>query len=147
MGRMRAGGAAVVSMLVFTLVACGGDGEGGSSKSDWQEKHGDLVAAFARDLDATATTINQGERTATLNACTQLADDAKEMRDDAFPVPNKQVERPLRQSVDLALMASDNCLKGGRDPDGARQVEEAMRQLKDARAAFQEAQAAISSWQ
>lgn len=141
------GSGAVVSMLALTLVACGGDSdEGGSSKREWEAEHRDLITAFGRDLDATTMTLNQGEKTATLNACTQLADDAKEMRDEVFPVSNKQVERPLRQSVDLALMASDNCLKGGRHPDGAHQVEEAMRQVADARRAFQEAEGAISDW-
>ncbi|MCA1692353.1 MAG: hypothetical protein LC733_09190 [Actinobacteria bacterium] len=147
MGGLKASRTVVGSMLALTLVACGGDGdESGSSKREWQAEHRDLVAAFGRDLDATTMTLNQGEKTATLSACTQLADDAKEMRDEVFPVSNKQVERPLRQSVDLALMASDNCLKGGRDPGGARQVEEAMRQVADARRAFQEAEGAISDW-
>jgi hypothetical protein len=151
MRRMWTGAARMTMVLAIAigLAACGGDDDGGgaATKAEWEEEHGDLVAAFSRDLDATNNTINQGEKTATLNACTQLRDDAQEMRSEVFPVPNDAVNGPLRRSVDLAIEAADNCLQGGRSADGARQVESAMAQLNDARSAFNEARAAIDAWQ
>lgn len=143
-----AAGLAMVVVIATGLGACGGDdGGGAASKAEWEDEHGELVAAFSRDLDATNNTINQGEKTATLNACTQLSDDAKEMRSEVFPVPNEAVNTALRRAVDLAIQASENCLQGGRSAEGARQVEAAMRELNDARAAFAEAETAIDAWQ
>jgi hypothetical protein len=151
MRRVWTGAAGLTMVLVMAvgLGACGGDDDGGgaANKAEWEQEHGDLVAAFSRDLDATNNTINQGERTATINACTQLRDDAQEMKDEVFPVPNQAVDGPLRRSVDLAIQAADNCIQGGRSAEGARQVEAAMREINDARAAFDEAQTAIDAWE
>ena len=143
------GRALVATMAVVAIAACGGDGEddgAATSKQDWERKHGALLAAFGRDLDAANTTISQGEKQATISTCTQLSDDAKEMRNEVFPVPNPQVNRPLREAVDRAIDASENCIRGGRNPEGAHDVEVAMDQLKAARTSFAEAQAAIAAW-
>jgi hypothetical protein len=140
----------VAALIVAALAGCGGDDGGGTqSKSAWQREHGDLFAAFEKDLDAAGDTINRGERQATISACTQLGDDAKEMREEVFPVPNPAVDGPLRASVDLAVRAADNCVQGGRTSaeHGARQVEAAMRELTDARQRLLEAKAAMDAWQ
>ena len=127
--------------------ACGGKDDA-TTKAGWQKKNGDLVAAYEKDLDAAGDTINRGEKQATLSACTQLSEDAKEMRNEVFPVPNSGVDGPLRASVDLAVKGADDCLQGGRNTAeaGARQVEAAMKELTDARQKFLEAKAAIEAW-
>lgn len=135
--------------LAATLVGCGGDDEGVKTKAGWQKENGDLFAAFEKDLDAAGDTINRGEKQATISACTQLSDDAKEMRSDVFPVPNAAVDTALRQSVNLAVTGADNCIRGGRDTSdaGARQVEAAMKELTDARQKFLEAKVAMEAWE
>ena len=134
-------------LLLGTLVACGGD-DGTDTKAGWQKEHGDLVIAYEKDLDAAGDTINRGEKQATISACTQLSDDAKEMREEVFPVPNPAVDGLLRQSVDLAVTGADNCIQGGRTTEehGARRVEAAMDELTDAHQKFLEAKAAIEVW-
>ncbi len=137
------------AVLAAAMVACGGGGGGENSKAAWQRKHGDLVTAFEKDLDAAGNTINRGEKQATISACTQLSDDAKEMKDEDFPVPNPAVDGPLRQTVDIALTAADNCIQGGRTTEehGARRVEAAMKELTEARQKFLQAKAAIEAWE
>ena len=134
--------------LAAALVACGGDDGSVETKDAWQDKHGDLVAAYEKDLDAAGDTINRGEKQATISACTQLSDDAKEMKDEVFPVPNPAVDGPLRQSVDISITGANNCIQGGRSSaeHGARQVEAAMKELTDARNKYLEAKAALEAW-
>ncbi|MDQ3980272.1 MAG: hypothetical protein M3314_12080 [Actinomycetota bacterium] len=136
-------------VLAAILVSCGEDGDSAQSKDAWQEEHADLIAAYEKDLDAAGDTINRGEKQATISACTQLSDDAKEIKDEALPVPNPAVDGPLRQSVDIALTAADNCIQGGRTTEehGARRVEAAMKELTDAHRKFLEAKAAIEAWE
>ena len=135
--------------LAVTMAACGDDGASGQTKDAWQKEHADLVAAYEKDLDAAGDTINRGEKQATLSACTQLSDDAKEMKDEVFPVPNPAVDGPLRQSVDIAITAANNCIQGGRSSaeHGARQVESAMKELTDARQKYLESKAALEAWE
>jgi hypothetical protein len=135
--------------LAASLAGCGGDGDSAQSKDAWQEEHAALIAAFEKDLDAAGDTINRGEKQATISACTQLSDDAKEMKDEVFPVPNPAVDGPLRQSVDIALTGADNCIQGGRTTEehGARRVEAAMKEITDARQKFLEAKVAIEAWE
>ena len=67
--RTLVGKAAVLATAaVIGLAACGG-GDGGSSdtKEGWQDEHGELFEAYSRDLSAAGNTINQGERTLTIN--------------------------------------------------------------------------------
>ena len=141
--------AAIVGVVVAgaALFACGGDDdEALTTRSGWQSKHGDLVAAFEKDLDAANDTISKGEKQATISACTQLSEDAKEMRSEVFPVANPAVDVPLRKAVDLAVQGADNCIQGGRSAAGADQVEAAQRELADAFNAFRDAKAAIDTW-
>lgn len=142
----RFGHAALAAMAAVTLAACGGDGGSEDTKEGWQDEHGSLVAAFSRDLTDALNVINQGERTTTLNTCTQVQDDAREVRDSALPVPNAAVDTALRRSVEAGLRAAENCLRGGRETN-ADAVEEAQRQFAEARQAMDEAESAINVWE
>lgn len=146
MGGMRAVLAGVLLLFVAAGVACGGNGEQANTKEGWEKEHGDLYAAFRRDLDAAGDAVNQGEKTATLGACTQLAEDARELRSDALPVPNPAVDGPLRRAVDLAITAAQHCIAGARAAEGARDVEAAQRELPRARQALAEVDAALTAW-
>ena len=134
--------------MAVTLAACGG-GDDASSKDRWWKKHGDLVGAYEKDLDAAGEAIGRGEKQATVSACTQLSDDAREMKDEVFPVPNPAMDAPLRASVDVALTGAGNCIQGGRSSaeHGARQVETAMKELRDARQKYLEAKEVFEAWQ
>lgn len=145
----RAGSAAVLAMAAALLVlaACGGgDGGGGAdTKEGWQDKNGDLVDAYSRDLSVALNTINQGERTATISTCNQIIDDAKEVRSQALPVPEAAVNTPLTKAVDTGIKAAESCLTGARNTS-ARDVESAQRDFAEARKAMDEAEAAIKAW-
>ncbi|MEW6152551.1 MAG: hypothetical protein AB1673_00980 [Actinomycetota bacterium] len=129
------------------LVGCGdGGGEGAATnKAEWEAQHGELVAAYSRDLTAVLNTINQGERTTTMATCNQVIDDANEVKEKALPVPNAAVDTALRKAVDIGLSAADNCLKGARNTE-AHAVEVAQREFAEAREAMDEAEAAIEAW-
>ena len=146
--RAMVGKAAVtaVAAALMVLAACGDDGGGSAgSKAEWEEEHGELVAAYSRDLSVALNTINQGERTATLNTCQQVKDDANEVKSTALPVPNSAVDGPLRSAVDLGIKAADACIQGGRNTD-ARAVEAAQRDFGAARQAMDDAEAALKAW-
>jgi hypothetical protein len=78
MGRLVRAGAAAAA--VVTLAACGGGGDGKATPAEWKKKQGDLVAAYSRDLTDAINNINQGSRDNTLSSCTQVSEDAKEVR-------------------------------------------------------------------
>ncbi|MGH9224642.1 MAG: hypothetical protein ACRD2W_12890 [Acidimicrobiales bacterium] len=139
--------AAVAAAALITLAACGGGDGGGSadSKEEWEDEHGALVEAYSRDLSAALNTINQGERQNTINTCTQVKDDAIEVRENALPVPNSAVDAPLRSAVDFGIKAADSCLTGARNTD-ARAVEAAQRDFAEARQAMDEAETALKAW-
>jgi hypothetical protein len=147
LSRRAAAVAALAAAALITLAACGGgDGGGGAdSKEEWQDEHGALVDAYSRDLSAAVNTINQGERQSTINTCTQVRDDAMEVRENAFPVPNSAVDGPLRSAVDFGIKAADSCLTGARNTN-ADAVEDAQRDFAEARKAMDEAEAAIKAW-
>ena len=138
---------AVLSAALAVVVgtACGGGG-GGTTKEAWRKEHGRLVAAFGRDIDAAGTALDQGERSTTIGACTQLSEDAKEVRKEALPVPDPASDAALRRAVDTAAKAAASCLQGARSGQGADAVEAAQREIADARRAIDEADAALAAW-
>ena len=117
-------------------------GGGASSKEEWEDQNGSLVEAYSRDLSAAVNTINQGERQNTINTCTQVKDDANEVKSTALPVPNNAVDGPLRTAVESGIKAADACLNGARNTD-ARAVEAAQRDFAEARKSMDAAEAAI----
>lgn len=146
--RRRAGrvvAAAVVGIAV--LAGCGGGGGGGSAgtKAEWEEQNGQLVAAYSRSLDDAMNNINQGARANTVGSCTQVADDARELDDQAFPVPNPTVDAALRLAVDNGTKAAASCISGS-GAGGARDIEKAQVEFQDARRAMDDAESAISAW-
>lgn len=146
--RGQRGTVVAVALLVLAAAPACGEDDDTTTRAGWRTEHADLVAAYEKDLEAARDTINRGERQATISACTQLADDATEMRSEVFPVPDPAVDVPLRQSVDLALQGADDCIQGGRSSAdaGARQVEAAMKEIADARQRYLEAKAAFEAW-
>jgi hypothetical protein len=138
---------ALVIAGATVLAACGGEGGDDNSKAAWQEENGDLVDAYSRDLSDALNTINQGERARTTGSCTQVADDGKELREKALPVPNAAVDAPLRKAIDVGITAAEHCLQGARAAEhGADRIEAAQREFADARASMDEAEAAINVW-
>lgn len=136
---------AVVVAAAALLGACGGGEEGAASKEEWLEDHEALVNAYSRDLVDAINVISQGERQATVASCQQVTDDGREVRSEALPVPNAQVDTHLTKAVELGLDAAENCLKGARETN-ADAVEEAQRLFAEARKSMDEAEAALDDW-
>jgi hypothetical protein len=137
---------AVLLMATAALAGCGGDDGDPQTKAAWEKEHGELYSAFRRDLDAAGDALNRGEKNLTLGACTQLAEDAREFRAEALPVPNPAVDGPLRRAVDLSNTAAQHCIAGARAAEGASDVEAAQRELPEARKALSDADAAFTAW-
>lgn len=145
-GRWAVLGPVLVAVVVVGLAGCGGDGGGGTaSKEEWLEEHEALVSAYSRDLSDALNVINQGERTATMASCNQVIDDAREVREEAMPVPNAEVNTHLTKAVEVGIEAGQACLKGARETS-ADDIEEAQRLFADARKAMDDAEAAIDDW-
>ncbi len=144
--RLRVSMAAALAAVAL-LAGCGGESEsaGATTKEEWEEEHGELVAAYSRDLTAALNIINQGERTATMATCNQVTDDAKEVQQTALPVPDPAADGALRKAVDVGLKAAESCLAGARATQ-AHAIETSQKQFAEARAAMDEAEAAISAW-
>lgn len=144
MRRGRWAVAAVVAVAV-SLGACGGGEEGAASKEEWLKEHEALVNAYSRDLVDALNVINQGERQATVASCTQVVDDAREVREEALPVPNAEVDTHLTKAVEVGIEAGQACLRGARETN-ADAVEEGQRLFAEARKAMDEAEAALDDW-
>ena len=145
MRRSRWAVAALVASAAL-LGACGGDGGGGTaSKEEWLEEHEALVNAYSRDLVDALNIINQGARQETVASCTQVQDDAREVREEALPVPNAAVNTHLTKAVEVGIEAAQACLKGARETS-ADDVEEGQRLFAEARKAMDEAEAALDDW-
>lgn len=143
---MRRGRVAALVLVVGVLVAgCGGNGGGATTKEGWLEENEALVSAYSRDLVAALNTINMGERTATMASCNQVSDTAREVRQEALPAPNAEVNTHLTKAVDLGIQAAESCLAGARETQ-AHAIEEAQRLFADARKAMDDAEAAIDDW-
>lgn len=140
------GGTLAAVVAVTMLAACGG-GDGGSagSKAEWEEQNGELVTAYSRSLDDAMNNINQGARANTVGSCTQVRDDANELNDQAFPVPNQTVDAALRLAVDSGLRAAASCISGS-GAGGARDIEKSQVEFREARTAMDDAEDAISAW-
>lgn len=139
--------AGVLVGIALVLTACGGDDGGGAAttKAEWQEAHGDDVAALGRELDATDATLNGSERQAIQGACNLLEESATSVRESALPVPDEAVDRALNDALDTTDAAVDACLDGVRT-GMADDVEAAMELMSEARVAFDAAEAAIAAW-
>lgn len=138
-------GVAAIAAVVLVMLGCGPSGGPGVSKAAWERGNGELVAAYSRDLDDALDNINQGARAVTVGSCTQVADDAKELGDQAFPVPDGAVDAALRKAVEAGRAAAASCLAGSRG-GGARDIERAQAEFADARRALDAARAAITAW-
>lgn len=137
---------AMATVAAALLVGCGDDGGGGTaSKEEWLEEHETLVNAYSRDLSDAVNVINQGERNATMASCTQVVDDAREVRSEALPVPNAEVNTHLTKAVEVGIEAGQACLKGARETS-ADDIEEGQRLFAEARKAMDDAEAAIDDW-
>jgi hypothetical protein len=148
----RGGRAGVVAAMVVSVAllagGCGGGGGGDgevASRAEFDERHGEALAAFGRDLDATSNTLNQGDRTAILPSCNQLGESARELREDVLPVADAEVQRTLTAAFDAAAQAAATCRTGAQTGE-ARTVEQAMAEMGEAREALDRAEAALAAW-
>ena len=140
----------LLSLVLLALVAgaCGGDSDGGgaaANKSDWEEQHGATVRAVSTDVDASDQALTQGDRALILSSCNQLEEDLVDAR-EALPVPDATVDGSLRAAFDAIDTAGDTCLRGARIANDNHLVEQAQREMKDARSKMDEAERAIENW-
>jgi hypothetical protein len=136
-------------LLAGALVAgCGGDSGGGAApdKSDWDKRHGAAVKAVSLDVDAANGALDKGDRPVILSSCNQLQEDLADAR-KSLPVPDATVDGALRPALDAAGAAATTCIQGGRTANDNKIVEQAQREMKDARARLDDAQKAIAAWQ
>ncbi len=136
-------------MLAAALAvgACGGDSEEGAAtnKADWQAKHGPVVKAVSLDVDAANDALTKGDRAIILSSCNQLQEDLADAQ-KALPVPDATVDGSLRAALDSIGKATPTCLQGARIANDNHLVEQAQREMKDARTKLDEAEKAIDSW-
>ncbi len=135
-------------LLALSLGACGGDsGDGGAAgnKADWQAKHGAVVTAVSTDVDAANAALDKGDRPVILSSCNQLQEDLADAR-KAVPVPDATVDARLRAALDAVGTAVPTCLQGARIANDNHLVEQAQREMKDARTKLDEATKAIDDW-
>ena len=139
----------VLILLLVLPTACGGDsddGGGAANKADWDKKHGATVNAVSLDVDQANGGLDRGDRPVILSSCIQLQEDLTDAR-KAVPVPDPAVDSALRAALDSVGTAVTTCIEGGRVASDASIVEKAQREMKDARAKLDTAQAAIRAWQ
>lgn len=130
--------------LALALGGCGGGSEAGG-KAGWEAQHGDALAALSTDVDAARSDLSRGDRALVLSSCNQLQATVAETR-QGLPVPDQASDDALRRALDQLATAAEDCVAGARQASDARAVEKAIAELKDGRAALDEAQAAIRDW-
>ena len=139
---------AVGALLALALGACGGgsdDGAAAGNKAGWEAKHGAVVTAVSTDVDAANAALDKGDRPVILSSCNQLQEDLADAR-KAVPVPDATVDASLRAALDAVGTAVPTCLQGARIANDNRLVEQAQREMKDARTKLDEATKAIDDW-
>ncbi|MDQ3898604.1 MAG: hypothetical protein M3326_15400 [Actinomycetota bacterium] len=143
-GRWLTGGV----LLLLALGACGGGSDDGGAPADkrgWEAKHGAVVTAVSTDVDTANAALDKGDRPVILSSCNQLQEDLADAR-KAVPVPDATVDARLRAALDAVGTAVPTCLQGARVASDNRLVEQAQREMKDARAKLDEATKAIDDW-
>ena len=136
-----------VVVLALAVGACGGDSEEGTAtnKADWEAKHGPVVKAVSLDVDAANDALTKGDRAIILSSCNQLQEDLADAQ-KALPVPDATVDGSLRAALDSIGKATPTCLQGARIANDNHLVEQAQREMKDARTKLDEAEQAIRAW-
>ena len=136
-----------VLALTVLLAACGGGSDDGAAKNkaEWEEKHGQAVAAVSTDLDQARQALSSRQRQVIISACTQLQEDLVEAR-KALPVPNPSVDGILRTALDAVEAGVPDCLDGARIANQAHITETAIAEFRDARPKLDEANRAIAEW-
>ncbi|HEX2048694.1 MAG TPA: hypothetical protein VHF27_13080 [Acidimicrobiales bacterium] len=134
-------------LLALVLGACGGDSEEGAAtnKAEWEARHGPVINAVSLDVDAANDALTKGDRAVILSSCNQLQEDLADAQ-DALPVPDPAVDGSLRAAIDSIGKATPTCLQGARIANDNHLVEQAQREMKDARTKLDEAQQAIAAW-
>ena len=138
---------AATLLAALVLGACGGDSDEGAAtnKADWQSKHGPVVKAVSLDVDAANDALTKGDRAIILSSCNQLKEDLADAQ-AALPVPDATVDGSLRAAFDSIGKATPTCLQGARIANDNHLVEQAQREMKDARTKLDEAEQAIDAW-
>ncbi len=131
--------------LAVGLGGCGGGGSDASSKEGWESRHGDALAALSTDLDAARDDLSRGDRALILSSCNQLQSTVAETR-QGLPVPDQAADGALRKALDQLATGAEDCVAGARQASDARAVEKAIAELREGRAALDEARAAIRNW-
>ena len=134
-------------LLALALGACGGDSDDGAAtnKADWESKHGAVLNAVSLDVDAANDALTKGDRAVILSSCNQLQEDLADAQ-KALPVPDPTVDGSVRAAFDSIGKATPTCLQGARIANDNHLVEQAQREMKDARTKLDEAQKAIDAW-
>ena len=138
-------------MLALAAVlsgACGGSDSGDSAaadKSEWEERHGEVVQAVSVDLDAARDALSKGDRPVILSSCNQLQEDLADAR-KSLPVPEPTVDGALRAALEAIESGVPDCLQGARVASQASITESAIAKFRDARPKMDEANAAIAAW-
>ena len=130
--------------VAIALAGCGGDSEAGG-KEGWESKHGDALAGLSTDLDAARGDLSKGDRALILSSCNQLKTAVVETR-QALPVPDPASDEALRKALDQVAAGAENCVNGARAGAAAPVIEKSIDELRDGRAALDEAQGAIANW-
>ena len=134
-----------MGMAVAAALAGCGDSEAGGGKEGWEDKHGDALAGLSTDLDAARGDLSKGDRALILSSCNQLKTAVVETR-EALPVPDPASDAALRKAVDQISAGADDCVEGARAGAAAPVIEKSIDELRDGRAALDEAHAAITNW-
>ncbi len=130
--------------LAVAVGGCGGGAEV-DDKAGWEAEHGDALAALSTDLDAARQELSRGDRALVLSSCNQLKTAVAETR-EGLPVPDPAADGALRRALDQLSTGADDCVTGARQASEAHAVEKAIAELKGARTALDEAEAAIRNW-
>ena len=131
-------------VLAAVLSGCGGGSEEGGKKA-WESDHGDAVAGLSTDLDAAQADLSKGDRALVLSSCNQLKTAVEETR-EGLPVPDPASDEALRAALDRVSAGADDCITGARAGADAPTIEKSIAELREGRAALDEARRTIEAW-